>query len=183
MANDGGWQEAARNIPGFDGYSVTSDGQVFGPSAHVLTPIVDRDGYRRVRLSLGARNQKRSMGVHVAVLLAWVGPMPDGMEAAHIDGNPGNNVLTNLRWATHSSNVADKVAHGTDPKGGRNPNAVISEGDAEDIRAAYAAGGVTQRRLAARYGIAQSAVWSIVHGHHWAPARALAWPADKRVNG
>lgn len=40
--------------------------------------------------------------------------------AAHIDGDRMNNRAENLRWADPSSNMKDKVAHGTNPTGDRN---------------------------------------------------------------
>lgn len=51
--------------------------------------------------------------VHRAVLEAFVGPRPEGSEAAHHNGNKHDNLLENLRWATHAENIADKVRHGT----------------------------------------------------------------------
>lgn len=51
--------------------------------------------------------------VHRLVLAAFVGPCPPGMEGCHDDGDPSNNQLTNLRWDTHSANIADQVTHGT----------------------------------------------------------------------
>lgn len=45
-------------------------------------------------------------------MLAFVGAEPDGMEVCHNDGDPMNNVLSNLRYDTHSSNMLDCVSHG-----------------------------------------------------------------------
>lgn len=54
--------------------------------------------------------------VHHAVLEAFVGPRPEGMEGCHFpDRDPANNRLENLRWDTRSSNHLDRRAHGTDP--------------------------------------------------------------------
>lgn len=50
--------------------------------------------------------------VHVLVMLAFVGPPPEGHEVAHNDGDPSNNSLSNLRYATRSGNMLDKVHHG-----------------------------------------------------------------------
>jgi len=58
-------------------------------------------------------NQPRIWLIHRLVLIAFVGLQPDGMEALHRDGDPGNNTLSNLRWGTHSENQLDQVAHGT----------------------------------------------------------------------
>jgi hypothetical protein len=51
--------------------------------------------------------------VHRLVLAAFVGPCPEGMEVRHLDGNPANTRLANLRYGTHSENELDKVRHGT----------------------------------------------------------------------
>lgn len=51
--------------------------------------------------------------IHALVLTAFVGPKPEGMECCHIDGNPLNNHVSNLRWGTHSDNMQDSIRHGT----------------------------------------------------------------------
>lgn len=51
--------------------------------------------------------------VHKVVLEEWVGPCPEGFEGCHGDGNPSNNVLSNLRWDTPRNNEHDKIKHGT----------------------------------------------------------------------
>ena len=51
--------------------------------------------------------------VHRLVLETFVGPCPDGMECLHINGDPGDNRVENLRWGTHAENMQDSLAHGT----------------------------------------------------------------------
>lgn len=58
-----------------------------------------RDTIRRIRLAS-------------LVLLAFVGPRPDGMEVLHWDDNPDNNTLENLRYGTRSENMHDRVRNG-----------------------------------------------------------------------
>ena len=43
--------------------------------------------------------------VHHAVLSAWVGPRPEGMECDHINGDSLDNRLCNLEWVTHQENM------------------------------------------------------------------------------
>src|SRR5699024_6464865 len=50
--------------------------------------------------------------VHRLVLEAFVGPCPDGMEACHWDDDKTNNHVSNLRWATQSDNMHDRVRNG-----------------------------------------------------------------------
>ena len=42
--------------------------------------------------------------VHHAVLLAWVGPRPEGYECDHLNGNGADNRLENLEWVTPEEN-------------------------------------------------------------------------------
>lgn len=54
-----------------------------------------------------------SQAVHRAVLEAFRGPCPDGMEARHLNGHSQDNRLVNLAWGTKSENNLDRVRHGT----------------------------------------------------------------------
>jgi hypothetical protein len=53
-----------------------------------------------------------SVLVHILVMLAFVGPRPEGADVAHGDGDPTNNRLSNLRYATRGENNQDMVFHG-----------------------------------------------------------------------
>lgn len=63
--------------------------------------------YQAVKL-----NRKRFL-IHTLVLEAFVGPRPEGAVCCHIDGDPTNNHVTNLRWGSYSDNNHDLVRHGT----------------------------------------------------------------------
>lgn len=62
-----------------------------------LSVVLGRDG--------GSRT------VHSLVLAAFCGPTPPGQEIRHKDGNPANNKLSNLEYATRSRNGQDKKWH------------------------------------------------------------------------
>jgi len=100
-------------------------------------------------------------GVHRYVLLAFVGECPEGMQACHNDGNPGNNRLDNLRWGTPSNNNRDKWLHGTEQTGERNPNAVLTEEQVRDIREMSKVYG-GQAAAARKYGVHQDTV-GLIH--------------------
>lgn len=53
------------------------------------------------------------------------------------------------------------------PRGERNGMATLLQSDVDDIRGAYARGGVTQRELAERYGVRQTAISRIISGKRW----------------
>jgi DNA-binding XRE family transcriptional regulator len=54
-----------------------------------------------------------------------------------------------------------------DRRGERNNRAKLSDSDVRQIRALYGAGGVLQHELAARFGVTQSTIGSIVTGETW----------------
>lgn len=46
---------------------------------------------------------------------AFVGPRPEGLEVRHLDGDPSNNVLSNLTYGTRSDQRMDDVRNGVHP--------------------------------------------------------------------
>jgi hypothetical protein len=79
----------------------------------------------------------KSALVHRLVLEAFIGAAPAGLEACHNDGNPKNNVLSNLRWDTRRENAADRIAHGTAAIGEKHPMAKLTKEQALEIRTCH----------------------------------------------
>ena len=106
-----------RDVPGYEGrYQVSDDGQVLslprkGSRGRMLKLAPFAHGYRVVNLSLEGATRTRL--VHHLVLLAFIGPRPDSAVTRHLDGNPANNVLSNLDYGTCAENAADMRRHGT----------------------------------------------------------------------
>lgn len=89
------------------------------------------------------------------------------MECCHIDGDPTNNNLRNLRWGTRESNCADKIRHGTHSRGERSGNAKLTAEKVSEIRSKYAAGGVTYRELAQQYGVHHTGIYRVIQRKGW----------------
>ena len=69
-----------------------------------------------------------------AVLEAFVGPRPEGMVACHGPGGSLDNRLENLEWGTQKKNSGeDKLRDGTDARGDKSYNALLSNEDAEQL--------------------------------------------------
>lgn len=96
-------------------------GKVLGPRGWVLTPRAHQFGYPQVDIYYrdGDARVRRTCLIHHLVLEAFVGPRPQGCECRHLDGNPTNNILTNLVWGTHVENMRDRARHGTHDKARR----------------------------------------------------------------
>lgn len=75
---------------------------------------IDRGGYKGVTLS--ANDIPTIRKIHRLVLEAFVGPCPDGMLTRHLNGNPSDNRLSNLKWGTPVENAGDSIRHGTNDK-------------------------------------------------------------------
>jgi hypothetical protein len=75
----------------------------------VLKTVTVESGHHIVALCRDGKRQ--TAGVHRLVCMAFHGPNPPGHETAHWDGNPTNNVPSNLRWATRSENLMDRRRH------------------------------------------------------------------------
>lgn len=135
-------------------------------SGKILQPTVDkgRFAYGRLQVKLGGKSKReqRTRLVHHLVLEAFVGPRPEGTEAAHGDGNAANNRLANLRWATPLENAQDKRRHGTQLVGEAHHLAKISDNDARQIREFR--GRETCENLARKYGISIAQVSRIQAG-------------------
>jgi hypothetical protein len=92
-----------------------------------LHPHADKDGYLRV-----SSGHERHL-VHRLVLSAFVGPCPEGLEAAHRDGDPANNRAENLMWASHAENCAQKIGHGTLLAGENHPRCKYGDATVREV--------------------------------------------------
>lgn len=88
-----------------------SDGTTQTVHARILRSVADSKGYLRVNLFRA--NVGVTRYVHLMVMAAFVGPLPDDLETRHLNGNPKDNRLANLVYGTRSENFLDAVRHGT----------------------------------------------------------------------
>lgn len=107
--------EEWRPVPGWPDYSVSNLGRVVSHKRREDRELVGGlvNGYRRVIVT--APGERKYVAVHRLVVLAFVGPVPDGLEVRHLDGDPLNNDLSNLAVGTHAENMQDRLAHGRHP--------------------------------------------------------------------
>lgn len=96
------------------------------------------------------------------------GPPPTPKhEAAHSCGRGKRGCVTkrHLSWKTSAQNKADKFLHGTHGRGERNSVAKLSEVDVLFIKASRDM--ISQRKLAAKFGVGQAAISLIHRGKNW----------------
>jgi hypothetical protein len=110
--------------------------------------------------------KKHTVQVHTLVLTAFVGPCPAGMECRHLDSNPTNNHISNLQWAYHVTNAADRVPRGTAPIGVKNGRAKLNDEKVREIRKLRAQGW-SQRAIGQLFGVAVATVNDTLCGRNW----------------
>ena len=98
-------------IKGYEDYTIYRDGKVFNTKFdRFLNPCLRKDGYLQVCLSKNGK--AKSFGLHQLLALAYI-PNPENKPTVdHIDINPSNNNLSNLRWATQSEQLENQNAYG-----------------------------------------------------------------------
>lgn len=164
-------REEWRVVPGFAAYEVSSWGRVRRALPYrsttvgrVLRTEKQRGGHLLVRLGIGGGKTK-AMSVHRLVALAFIGPPPSTVHlVAHGDGVPAHNWPNNLSWKTHRENMADRVRHGTDPAGERNPNAKLTDEQIQLIRAHALIGGTRHATLARLFDCTDVHIHRVVTG-------------------
>ncbi len=136
-----------KEIEGFVGYRVGSDGTVWTKWVKIMNPRIHMilgeewrkmsfstspTGYKKVTLSKDSKPYYKL--AHRLVLEAFVGPCPEGCEGGHLDNNPSNNKLENLSWQTKSENQQQRMKFGTDNMGENHPMVKITEDMVRQIR-------------------------------------------------
>lgn len=167
-----------RQIPGFPRYAIDENGTVLSVckmgnvanQTHPWSAAIQKKpapkGLGHLCVHLRHDNRRRSFHVHDLVLIMFVGPCPDGMECRHLDGNPANNHVSNLKWGTRSENEQDKVLHGKSCRGEKHGSAKLTSADVLEIRR-RAANGERQLNIAKDFHVKQQAISNIVIRRAW----------------
>jgi len=173
-----GDREEWRVVPGFDGwYEVSDHGDI---RSWRLT--AQREARRRIPRGLRGRHTElgyhlvkvthpvfgaMDVGVHQMVLAAFVGARPEGMVCDHINADPSDNRVENLRWVTAAENQRHAVALGRIT--GRTGPRSFSPLDEVKVRAMRSrrAAGASLKALAADYCVSPTTVSKVVNGLIW----------------
>lgn len=110
---------------------------------------------------------RNSYGAHRFSYELHHGSIPDGMCVMHTCDMPICVNPAHLRLGTNKENAADSARKARRPRGSRQSQAKLTEGQVLDLRARYAAGGVTQKQLAAEFQVSHALVSFIVTRKVW----------------
>lgn len=163
-------------IPFAPNYLITEYGEVFNSvyrngrtcktldTPKKLSPVKNRRGY--LRIALWSDNKYRIWSVHQLVLLTFVGECPDKYECAHLDGDPSNNHVSNLKWTSRKENHSHKKIHGTMAEGERNAAHKLTTQQVIEIKDMFKQG-VTNAEIAAIFGVSVTMIGYIKKGKWW----------------
>lgn len=103
-------EEIWKDIKGYEGlYQVSNLGRVKSMRKQkIMKPWITNKGY--YMLSLWNSNGKSKYLVHRLVAIAFLNKKDGKYFCDHIDGNPLNNNVENLRWCTHKENCNFEIA-------------------------------------------------------------------------
>lgn len=118
--------------------------------------------YDCVRLFKGGVGTKFT--VHRLVAEYFLKDWDPRLEVNHLDGNRYNNAADNLEMCTHRRNMEHAIANDLKRDyGEKSPNVKLTNAEAEAIRTAYHAGGISQKKLALQYGVSRQTVAGIIN--------------------
>jgi hypothetical protein len=172
--------EIWEDIPGYEGrYQVSSLGRIkslerefirhdwrtgLPTLVSVRERILKAGRFNRLgHFSVFLRDEKHPNGigvpVHKIVMLTFVGEPPVGTEVLHINSNPVDNQLTNLRYGTRSENQIDRYRFA----GG---GLKLSTDDVIEIRKQLERGR-QQRQIAKQFGVSDTTIYYIKSGRRF----------------
>ena len=91
-----------------------------------------------------------------------------GAHAAHSCGNGhlGCVAPNHLRWATPAENAADKIEHGTAPRGENNGHAKLTADQVLEVRRMFKLG-MSNAQIAGAFDVTDGAIRAIRNGRNW----------------
>lgn len=154
VSNTGKVRSLDRNI-------LCKDGRSQRRAGRLLKPVLQGTGYLTVRLS-----SSNYVGVHRLVAAVFLGNS-DLPLVRHIDGDPTNNVVSNLAWGTYLDNEEDKRRHGRALIGERHHQSLLTESDVAEIRSVWTGAYGQATALGRKYGVSRTTISRAATGRTW----------------
>lgn len=152
-----------------DRYEISTLGRVRRVgSSDFRKPVVTKNGY--ATFSVVREGKHRLHYIHREVAEAFIGPVPEGFNVCHSDGDRLNNAFWNLRVADPMDNAADRVIHGTLNEGERAGQSVLTVDQVEAIRAIDP--GSNTAAVAERFSVSVSTIRRIWNDEAWVTRRS-----------
>lgn len=149
-------------------YLIDEYGNIY--SNHIkkfLIPTTDKDGYLKIKLSGGSRNNQCYVRVATLVAYHFIGNPPKDMKnptVNHIDGNKKNNHYTNLEWLERNINTSIRNNKGA---GEANHEAKLTEQQVLEICDLLINTNLTYDQIGIKYGVKKSTISNIKNKKNW----------------
>lgn len=149
-------EEIWKDVVGYENYFMVSNlGNVFSKrTGKILKQHINKQGRAGLATRIGGRHGKAvCFKIHRLVAEAFIANPENKKTVNHKDGNPLNNLVDNLEWATYSENMQHAFDTGlvVAIKGHINPNATLSKSSILYIR--ENPDGLTIRELASLFDV------------------------------
>ena len=171
--------ETWRPVPGFPLYEASDNGSIRSVSrvcasslkgqptvfraGVTLKKTICSSGYNYVTLYADGKMYSKKVCHFIA--LAFYGERPVGAQIRHLNGNPSDDRPENLRYGTPSENQRDRIAHGTDLRGSKNPASKLDEVSVMTIASLK---GISSSYVVARsFGVSPTTIQKIWAGRSW----------------
>lgn len=153
-----------REIPNFPNYFLNEKGRLYSTQFKELRKrrvYIQKNGY--VKANLSKNGKCRYFYLHRLMLETFIGPCPEGMESDHIDMNPGNNHINNLRWLCRKENSERRRFK----LGSKHPNSNLKEEEVWLIKKLLAESNLSQYKIAKIFKKGRSCIKHIKLGNTW----------------
>ena len=108
LLNNPIYNEQWRQVNGYANYYVSNCGRVKNiKTEKILTSHISTTGY--ICIDLYKNNKRTKYRMHRLVSDTFLANLNHFKCVDHIDGNRTNNLVTNLRWCTHSQNQGNRM--------------------------------------------------------------------------
>ncbi len=89
-----------------DRFLISNTGKLYSKSSNkVLKTCINKQGYESVCVSIGGRNKKKLIKIHIAVASMFCDGYKENLTVNHKDGDKLNNNSYNLEWVTIRENL------------------------------------------------------------------------------
>jgi hypothetical protein len=190
-------------IPGFEHYFASKDGRIWSEPRYIADGRFIRGRWLRLGLNRTRGSRKRGgsamvcvvlrragerrcvhVGVARSVLSAWIGPPTSDTDIAHhINYDPTDCRLANLRWMSpvERSQLVLRAgkcplagSHPSRPRGETSSSAKLTVPEVRQIRDLCKAYAVSRRNIAMAYGVSEFTVRCIASRKTWAHVPEVA---------
>jgi len=169
-------EEEWRDVVGFNGYKISNYGKIgsfriIGPTGGIgdkfrlMKQSIDSKGY--VKIGLKRKGETIGIFAHTMVLEAFCGPKPPQMECRHLDGNPLNNHIDNLKWGTRKENAHDRHIHGSDIIGEDHHSSKLNKDQVKAIKIILQSKLISHQKIADIFNVSRVAIRAINIGKNW----------------